>query len=32
MCSVRIDKANRLTYSVSGETVRIVSCKGHYDE
>lgn len=32
LCSVRIDKANRLTYLVDGETVRIVSCKGHYQD
>lgn len=30
LCSVRIDQANRLTYKVEGDVVRIVSCKGHY--
>lgn len=32
LCSVRIDKANGLIYLVDGETVRIVSCKGHYQD
>lgn len=30
--SVRIDAKNRLTYKVSGDTVRIVSCRGHYED
>ena len=30
--SVRIDAKNRLTYKVEGETVSIVSCRGHYDD
>lgn len=29
--SRRIDETNRLVYRVSGETIEIVSCKGHYD-
>jgi toxin YoeB len=28
--AVRIDKANRLIYKLEGETVQIMSCKGHY--
>lgn len=29
--SRRIDKKNRLVYSVAEKEIRIVSCKGHYD-
>ena len=29
--SVRIDGKNRLTYRVDGDVVRIVSCRGHYE-
>lgn len=29
--SRRIDGANRLIYAVKGNTLQIVSCKGHYD-
>lgn len=32
LSSVRIDAKNRLTYKVEGNTVRIVSCKGHYSD
>ena len=30
--SRRIDKHNRLIYRVRGETVEVLSCKGHYDD
>lgn len=30
--SRRIDKYNRLIYRIEGETIEILSCKGHYDE
>lgn len=29
--SRRIDDVNRLVYRINGETVEILSCKGHYD-
>lgn len=29
--SRRIDDTNRLVYRVQGDTVQILSCKGHYD-
>lgn len=32
LCSMRIDAKNRLTYKVEGDTVRVVSCKGHYED
>lgn len=32
LCSVRIDKKNRLTYKVEGDIVRVVSCRGHYGD
>ena len=31
LSSVRIDERNRLTYRVDGDVVRIVSCRGHYE-
>lgn len=31
LSSVRIDGKNRLTYRVDGDVVRIVSCRGHYE-
>lgn len=31
LSSVRIDEKNRLTYRVDGDVVRIVSCRGHYE-
>lgn len=30
--SRRIDETNRLVYRVQGETLEILSCKGHYDQ
>lgn len=30
--SVRIDAKNRLTYKVDGDKVRVVSCRGHYED
>lgn len=30
--SRRIDDANRLVYRTKGETVEILSCKGHYND
>lgn len=30
--SARIDAKNRLVYKVEEDVVRIVSCKGHYDD
>jgi toxin YoeB len=30
--SRRIDGENRLVYGVSGDTINIISCKGHYEE
>ena len=30
LCSARIDGEHRLVYKVDGDTLRIVSCKGHY--
>ena len=32
LCSVRIDSKNRLIYKVDSDILRIVSCKGHYDD
>lgn len=32
LSSVRIDEKNRLVYKVDGDIVRIVSCKGHYQD
>lgn len=29
--SRRIDDANRIIYAVSGDTITIASCKGHYN-
>jgi len=29
--SRRIDDTNRLVYRIKGDTIEIVSCKGHYD-
>ena len=29
--SRRIDDTNRLVYRIQGDTVQILSCKGHYD-
>ena len=29
--SRRIDDTNRLVYRISGDTLEILSCKGHYD-
>lgn len=31
LSSVCIDGKNRLTYRVDGDVVRIVSCRGHYE-
>ena len=30
--SRRIDDANRLVYRIKGDTLEILSCKGHYDD
>ena len=30
--SRRIDGENRLVYGVSGDTINIISCKGHYED
>jgi toxin YoeB len=30
--SARIDQTNRLIYTVKGDTIKIMSCRGHYDE
>lgn len=30
--SRRIDGENRLVYEVSGDTIKIVSCRGHYED
>ena len=30
--SRRIDDANRLIYRINGESIDILSCKGHYDD
>lgn len=30
--SRRIDEYNRLIYRVQGETIEVLSCKGHYDD
>ncbi len=30
--SRRIDEVNRLVYRISGETLEILSCRGHYDD
>jgi toxin YoeB len=30
--SRRIDDTNRLVYRIKGDTVEILSCKGHYDD
>lgn len=30
--SRRIDDTNRLVYRISGETLEILSCKGHYND
>jgi toxin YoeB len=30
--SARIDQTNRLIYAVKGDTLKIMSCRGHYDE
>ena len=32
LSSARIDGKNRLTYRVDGDVVRIVSCRGHYED
>lgn len=32
LSSLRIDKANRLVYKVSGDTVEVISCRGHYED
>lgn len=32
LSSVRIDAKNRLVYSLDGDVVRVVSCKGHYND
>lgn len=29
--SRRVDETNRLVYRILGETIEIVSCKGHYE-
>ena len=30
--SARIDAKNRLVFSVDGDVVRVVSCRGHYED
>ena len=30
--SRRIDEANRFVYRIKGDTLEILSCRGHYDE
>ena len=30
--SRRIDEVNRLVYRISGDTLEILSCRGHYDD
>lgn len=32
VCSARIDEKNRLVYKVEGDSVIVISCKGHYDD
>lgn len=32
LSSARIDAKNRLVYRIDGDVVRIVSCRGHYDD
>ncbi len=32
LSSARIDGKNRLVYKVEGDIVRVVSCRGHYDD
>lgn len=32
LSSVRIDAKNRLTYKVEDGVVRVVSCRGHYED
>lgn len=32
LSSARIDGKNRLIFSIDGDVVRIVSCKGHYSD
>ena len=31
-CSKRIDGVNRFVYRIEGDTLEILSCKGHYDD
>lgn len=30
--SKRIDNRNRLTYTIEGETLIVISCRGHYED
>lgn len=30
--SARIDASNRLVYTVDDDVVRVISCRGHYDD
>ena len=30
--SCRIDAKNRLVYEVTGDQIKVISCKGHYEE
>lgn len=32
LMSARIDAKNRLVYKVDGDVVRVVSCRGHYED
>ncbi len=32
LASARIDAKNRLVFSVEGDVVRVVSCRGHYSD
>ena len=32
VCSARIDESNRLVYKVDGDTVLVISCRGHYSD
>ena len=32
LASTRIDAKNRLVFSVDGDVVRVISCRGHYSD
>lgn len=32
LASARIDAKNRLVFSVDGDVVRVISCRGHYSD